>query len=70
MYVCLYKCIYIYIYRMAADVRENGYYWIRSEADFLIDEQRKKQEELKKFSARGGNFGGSSAVLLNDNRVG
>ncbi len=57
-------------YRMAADVRENGYYWIRSEADFLIDEQRKKQEELKKFSARGGNFGGSSAVLLNDNRVG
>jgi|EP00505_MAST-04D_sp_SCG-Rhode-Island_P003978 hypothetical protein len=57
-------------YRIAADVRLNGFYWIRSEADFQRDERRKKAEEIKKFGERAQqNFGQGDTVVLSDNRV-
>jgi hypothetical protein len=58
--------------RKATDVRMNGYYWIRTEADFLADENRRKAKELEKYTQRKNKstgLGQAPNVVVGDNRI-
>ena len=58
--------------RKAADVRLNGYYWIRTEADFLADENRKKAKEIEIYmqrKAKTAGLGQAKNVVIGDNRI-
>jgi hypothetical protein len=58
--------------RKAADVRLNGYYWIRTEADFLADENRKKAKEIEIYmqrKAKTAGLGQAPNAVIGDNRI-
>ena len=59
-------------HKKANDVRLNGYYWIRTEADFLTEQNRKKQKEIEKYSSKKNvtaGLGQAQNVTVGDNRV-